>query len=176
MTLTFAARRSSWMSYSGRCGERGVLQQSLPATEPRETVRGGRAPTAHAACRAGWGTNNGLGDDIHASLHGTRCAHAACSNTPLLPSRQIQIANIFLVGCPACSHNFKQLFCLLSCHPDQSTFSEVTATQLAADTNATAVANVSYYVTPAFGDALYDSCKDVVYPVMNQRAMKFVGG
>lgn len=90
--------------------------------------------------------------------------------------REIQIANIFLVGCPACAHNFKQLFCLLSCHPDQATFTNVTATQRAADTNATAVANVTHYVAPEFGTALYGSCKDVTYPVLNQKAMKFVGG
>lgn len=89
---------------------------------------------------------------------------------------QIQIANIFLLGCPACSHNFKHLFCLLECHPDQATFTNVTATQPAHDTGVTSVANVSYYVTPHFGQALFDSCKDVTYPVLNQKAMKFVGG
>jgi hypothetical protein len=37
-------------------------------------------------------------------------------------------------------------------------------------------AQVDFYVSSAFGRAFFDSCKDVVYPVMNQKAMKFVGG
>ena len=32
---------------------------------------------------------------------------------------QIQIASIFLVGCPACNRNFKHFYCLLTCSPDQ---------------------------------------------------------
>ncbi|KAL6768530.1 SSD3 [Auxenochlorella protothecoides x Auxenochlorella symbiontica] len=103
--------------------------------------------------------------------------HFCCTEQQLdTIQSQIQIANIFLLGCPACSHNFKHLFCLLECHPDQATFTNVTATQAAHDTGVTSVANVSYYVTPHFGQALFDSCKDVTYPVLNQKAMKFVGG
>ena len=60
---------------------------------------------------------------------------------------QIQIASIFLVGCPACNHNFKHFFCLLTCSPDQASFSNVTAAQTAADTNATAVAGIDYFVS-----------------------------
>lgn len=55
---------------------------------------------------------------------------------------QIQIATIFLVGCPACSHNFKHFFCELTCSPDQSTFANVTEVQKAHDTKAAAVAEV----------------------------------
>lgn len=103
--------------------------------------------------------------------------HFCCTEEQLdTIQRQIEVANIFLVGCPACSHNFKQLFCLLACHPDQATFTNVTVVQPAADTNATSVANVTHYVAPEFGRALFDSCKDVTYPVLNQKAMKFVGG
>ena len=55
---------------------------------------------------------------------------------------QIQIATIFLVGCPACAHNFKHFFCELTCSPDQSTFANVTDVQTADDTKETAVAEV----------------------------------
>lgn len=48
--------------------------------------------------------------------------------------------------------------------------------QLAHDTNHTAVASVSYYVAPAYGAAVYNSCKDVVYSAGNQRAMFYIGG
>ena len=56
---------------------------------------------------------------------------------------QIQQASTLLVGCPACDHNFKHFFCTLTCHPDQSTFVNVTDVQLTADTNVTAVKQVS---------------------------------
>jgi Niemann-Pick C1 protein len=60
---------------------------------------------------------------------------------------QIQIASLFLVGCPACNHNFKQFFCLLTCSPDQATFTNVTKVQQAFDTNATVVKEVRHAVS-----------------------------
>eukprot|EP00884_Botryococcus_braunii_P021147 jgi/Botrbrau1/7716/Bobra.0159s0148.1 len=89
---------------------------------------------------------------------------------------QIQIASIFLVGCPACNHNFKHFFCLLTCSADQAAFSNVTEVQRASDTNATVVKEVDYYMAASFGERFYNSCKDVVYPALNQKAMTFVGG
>ncbi len=80
------------------------------------------------------------------------------------------------MGCPACNHNFHHFFCLLTCSPDQATFTNVTALQRAHDNNASVVAEVDVLVRRELGQALFDSCKDVVYPVMNQMAMKFVGG
>jgi len=43
--------------------------------------------------------------------------------------KSIQQASIFLVGCPACNHNFKSFFCLLTCSPNQATFTNITAVQ-----------------------------------------------
>ena len=94
-----------------------------------------------------------------------------------LIQKQIQVASIFLVGCPACNHNFKHFFCTLTCSPDQATFTDVVAVQTANDTGAaTAVAELGVYLSPALGKALYGSCENVVYPPLNQKAMKFVGG
>ncbi|GFH10997.1 oxygen-evolving enhancer protein 2, chloroplastic, partial [Haematococcus lacustris] len=45
----------------------------------------------------------------------------------------------FVVGCPACLHNFVHLWCALTCSPDQSSWAEVVAVQQAADTNVTVV-------------------------------------
>lgn len=38
------------------------------------------------------------------------------------------------------------------------------------------VDGIDLYVTDAFGEALYDSCKDVKFGTMNTRALDFVGG
>lgn len=80
-----------------------------------------------------------------------------CSNTSLHPhlhnppinrfALQIQVASIFLVGCPACNHNFKHFFCLLTCSPNQASFVNVTAAQTAPDTNASnAIAEADYFL------------------------------
>lgn len=103
--------------------------------------------------------------------------HVCCSGAQLDQLQtQIQTATAFLVGCPACVHNFKHFFCVLTCSPDQSTFTNVTNVQLTADTNVTAVSEVDIYISSTFGTALYDSCKDVVFGATNQRAMMYVGG
>ncbi|KAG2486557.1 hypothetical protein HYH03_014858, partial [Edaphochlamys debaryana] len=82
----------------------------------------------------------------------------------------------FIVGCPACRHNFVHLWCATTCSPDQATFANVTAVQAAFDTNATAVAEVDYWLSEAYGTQLYDSCKDVKFGAANVPAMSFIGG
>ena len=89
---------------------------------------------------------------------------------------QMQTASIFLIGCPACLHNFKHLICLMTCSPNQAMFTNVTSIQSAADTGSRAVKSIDVFVDSDFGDDLFDSCANVVYPALNQRAMKFVGG
>ena len=34
---------------------------------------------------------------------------------------------------------------------------------------------INYYVTDAFGQGLYESCKDVKFGTMNTKAMEFIG-
>jgi hypothetical protein len=51
----------------------------------------------------------------------------------LLPLMSLKVISLmqaipFLVGCPACLRNFLDLFCELSCSPDQSLFINVTST------------------------------------------------
>jgi len=82
-----------------------------------------------------------------------------------LIQKQIQIASIFLVGCPACNHNFKHFFCLITCSPDQATFTTVLSVQTTNDTEAgNAVKEMNVYISPHLGESLYDSCADVIYP------------
>ncbi|GLJ40089.1 hypothetical protein SUGI_0820940 [Cryptomeria japonica] len=86
---------------------------------------------------------------------------------------QVQQAIPFLVGCPACLRNFLNLFCELSCSPNQSLFINVTSTSQESD-NST-VAGITFYVSDTFGEELYNSCKDVKFGSMNTRAIDFVG-
>ncbi|CAO2815751.1 unnamed protein product [Amaranthus hypochondriacus] len=86
---------------------------------------------------------------------------------------QVQQAIPLLVGCPACLRNFLNLFCELSCSPNQSQFINVTSTA-EVDGNLT-VDGIEYYVSEEFGEGLYNACKDVKFGSMNTRAIDFIG-
>ncbi|XP_043713679.1 NPC intracellular cholesterol transporter 1-like isoform X2 [Telopea speciosissima] len=86
---------------------------------------------------------------------------------------QVQQAIPFLVGCPACLRNFLNLFCQLSCSPNQSLFINVTS--ISKVKNNLTVDGIDFYVTDAFGEELYNSCKEVKFGSMNSRAMDFIG-
>ncbi|GFY86297.1 patched family protein [Actinidia rufa] len=79
----------------------------------------------------------------------------------------------FLVGCPACLRNFLNLFCELSCSPNQSLFINVTSMSKV-NGNMT-VDGIQYYITNTFGEGLYESCKEVKFGTMNTRAIEFIG-
>ncbi|KAK4759848.1 hypothetical protein SAY87_022979 [Trapa incisa] len=86
---------------------------------------------------------------------------------------QVQQAIPFLVGCPACLRNFLNLFCELSCSPNQSLFINVTAV---AEINSNVTVDaIDFFVTEEFGEGLYSSCKDVKFGTMNTRALEFIG-
>ncbi|KAK7371782.1 hypothetical protein VNO80_05147 [Phaseolus coccineus] len=86
---------------------------------------------------------------------------------------QVQQAVPILVGCPSCLRNFLNLFCELSCSPNQSLFINVTSIS-EVNGNMT-VDGIDFYVTETFGEGLYESCKDVKFGTMNTRAIDFVG-
>ncbi|KAH9654816.1 SSD domain-containing protein [Citrus sinensis] len=104
------------------------------------------------------------------SISGNVC----CTETQFETLRaQVQQAIPFLVGCPACLRNFLNLFCELSCSPNQSQFINVTSVS-EVNGNLT-VDGIDYYVTSTFGEELYNSCKDVKFGTMNTRAIDFIG-
>ncbi|KAL5713817.1 NPC intracellular cholesterol transporter 1 [Ranunculus cassubicifolius] len=86
---------------------------------------------------------------------------------------QVQQVIPFLVGCPACLRNFLNLFCEISCSPNQSQFINVTSVMKV--NHQLTVDGVDFYVSDDFGEELYKSCKDVKYGTMNSRALEFIG-
>uniref|UniRef100_A0A2P2KID2 Niemann-Pick C1 protein-like n=1 Tax=Rhizophora mucronata TaxID=61149 RepID=A0A2P2KID2_RHIMU len=108
------------------------------------------------------------------SLCPTITGNVCCTETQFDTLRtQVQQAIPFLVGCPACLRNFLNLFCELSCSPNQSLFINVTSTS-EVNGNLT-VDGIDYHITETFGEGLYNSCKDVKFGTMNTRAIDFVG-
>ncbi|KAK4390055.1 NPC intracellular cholesterol transporter 1, partial [Sesamum angolense] len=79
----------------------------------------------------------------------------------------------FLVGCPACLRNFLNLFCELTCSPNQSQFINVTS--IAKVGNNLTVDGIEFYITDTFGEGMFESCKDVKFGTMNTRAIEFIG-
>ena len=152
-------------------GSLGVQRCALQGPHATVSVR----TSCH---RAEWQTD---GARMHAG--GSLC----CSGEQAAVMRdKLKLAEPFLLGCPACLQNFRNLFCTLFCSPDQAAFANVTAVQLAApvaghgaaagNATVTAVAEVSFYLSEAFKNGTFDSCKDVVFSSGNQPAMTFVGG
>ncbi|CAM9001419.1 unnamed protein product [Rhodiola kirilowii] len=118
-------------------------------------------------------------DDIFSSKIQSLCptitGNVCCSEAQFDTLRtQVQQAVPFLVGCPACLRNFLNLFCELSCSPNQSLFINVTS--VAKVGNNMTVDALDFYVADAFGEGLYESCKDVKFGTMNTWAINFVGG
>ncbi|XP_019086605.1 PREDICTED: Niemann-Pick C1 protein-like isoform X3 [Camelina sativa] len=109
------------------------------------------------------------------SLCPTISGNVCCTETQFDTLRsQVQQAVPFLVGCPACLRNFLNLFCELSCSPNQSLFINVTS--IAEVSGKLTVDGIDYHITDTFGEGLYESCKEVKFGTMNTRAINFVGG
>ncbi|XAR73057.1 hypothetical protein NMG60_11019915 [Bertholletia excelsa] len=108
------------------------------------------------------------------SLCPTISGNVCCTEAQFETLRaQVQQAVPILVGCPACLRNFLNLFCELSCSPNQSLFINVTSISKVGG-NLT-VDGIDYFITDTFGEGLYNSCKDVKFGTMNTRALDFVG-
>ncbi|XP_065637744.1 uncharacterized protein LOC112012854 [Quercus suber] len=108
------------------------------------------------------------------SLCPTISGNVCCTETQFDTLRaQVQQAIPFLVGCPACLRNFLNLFCELSCSPNQSLFINVTS--IAELNGNMTVDGIDFYVTDTFGEELYNSCKEVKFGTMNTRAIDFIG-
>ncbi|KAK3010810.1 hypothetical protein RJ639_011494, partial [Escallonia herrerae] len=113
------------------------------------------------------------------TISGNVCCTEAQFDTLRAQVQQVRIpfpalcAIPFLVGCPACLRNFLNLFCELSCSPNQSLFINVTSVS-EVDGNQT-VDGIDFFITDTFGQGLYDSCKEVKFGTMNTRAIEFIG-
>lgn len=118
-------------------------------------------------------------DDLFSSKIQSLCptitGNVCCTETQFDTLRsQVQQAIPFIVGCPACLRNFLNLFCELTCSPDQSLFIDVTSTAKI-KSNST-VDGIEYYITDAFGEGMYESCKNVKFGSSNSLAVDFLGG
>lgn len=90
-------------------------------------------------------------------------------------SKNLKRAEALIASCPACEANFFNLFCTLTCSPDQSLFLNVTAAQTAS-AGKEMVTELDYFVSHSYGSGFFDSCKDVKFSGTNGYAMDLIGG
>lgn len=84
----------------------------------------------------------------------------------------LQTGEQMMQRCPACWKNFRELYCRMTCSPNNSMFIDPTNI---ADDNITLL-SIDYYVDKAYRDGMYNSCKDVIFPSNNQKIMSIMCG
>lgn len=73
---------------------------------------------------------------------------------------QFGMAKLMLGRCPSCYHNFRSLFCAMTCSPDQSRFLTVNQTGPSSKyENETSVLAINYNLADDFAQRLLDSCR-----------------
>ena len=84
-------------------------------------------------------------------------------------------ARPLISSCPACKANFFNLFCTLTCSPDQSLFLNVTNIE-ESTSGKSVVSEVDNLWSDRYGEGFYDSCKDVKFGATGGKSMDFIGG
>ncbi|XP_068617084.1 NPC1-like intracellular cholesterol transporter 1 [Brachionichthys hirsutus] len=93
----------------------------------------------------------------------------ACCSAKQLSSLEASLAlsKVLLLRCPSCAENFAHLHCINTCSPNQSQTVKVTKVMnITSFDNATKEAVVSYqaFLSTAFADGAFQSCKSVRIP------------
>ena len=84
----------------------------------------------------------------------------------------------FASRCPACLRNLIDLFCELTCSPDQSLFMDpvMLLPPFPIPGQKQSILRINYYASPEFKKGLFDSCKDVVFPENNEKIFNLICG
>ena len=80
----------------------------------------------------------------------------------------------FTGRCPACFQNLLDLFCESTCSPDQSLFMDPNGT--VGFPPLESILRIKYYVSAEYKYGLFDSCKNVVFPGDNEKALNLLCG
>ena len=81
----------------------------------------------------------------------------------------------FASRCPACLQNLVDMFCELTCSPDQSVFMDPTIV-LPIPFGKQSISAIDYFVSPEFKESVFNSCKDVVFPEDNEKILNLLCG
>ena len=100
---------------------------------------------------------------------------------------QTQVARSLFARCPACMDNFMKHFCSTTCDPDMSMFMKpididkgesgvYNCTLAGTNTTVTYIDTVTVYYENDYGQRIFNSCKDVVYPEQSGKVMDVLCG
>ncbi|XP_065576909.1 NPC intracellular cholesterol transporter 1-like [Artemia franciscana] len=84
---------------------------------------------------------------------------------------QVSQAGALLSRCPSCYRNMKLNWCYMTCWPYHSKFLTVNSTTQSNTSGETLIDKLDYYVHDDYAVGMYDSCKDVVFPMSNSKAI-----
>lgn len=84
---------------------------------------------------------------------------------------QISASDLLFGRCPSCFANFRNLYCYITCSPDQSSFVDVTETIQNDGYTFPSVVDEIIYIDREFSKGFHTSCKEVIFPQTNGKAM-----
>ncbi|KAG7662150.1 NCR1 [[Candida] subhashii] len=144
----------------GNCGKKSVFGSQLPCSNFVEATK----PTKESQTKL-------------KAICGEEFELVCCSPEQIdaLESNLKRVDPI-ISTCPACRKNFYDFFCKFTCSPNESTFINVTKTQIARDTGKEIVTEIDQYVNPEMAQKFFDSCKNVKFSATNGFAMDLIGG
>ncbi|KAJ5912209.1 NPC intracellular cholesterol transporter 1-related protein 1 [Penicillium subrubescens] len=90
-------------------------------------------------------------------------------------SSNLKLAEGIIASCPACRHNFFDIFCTFTCSPDQSLFVNVTQTE-ENRSGKRLVTEVENIWSEEYQSGFFDSCKSVKNGASGGKAIDFIGG
>jgi len=84
----------------------------------------------------------------------------------------------FASRCPACLQNLINVFCELTCSPDQSLSMDpqMLFPPFAVPGQVQSIMSIDYFASPTFKKGVFDSCKDVVFPENNEKILNMLCG
>ena len=97
-----------------------------------------------------------------------------CCDDDQISTLQINLAlaTQAFARCPSCSENVVNMYCDLACDPNSSVYLDATKFTDPDDPDGQrGITEVSYYMSQEWSNASFDSCKDVVFPAANVKAM-----
>jgi hypothetical protein len=98
---------------------------------------------------------------LYNSLLGPSDTYTCCPAEQIATmADQFGMAKLMLGRCPSCYHNFRSLFCAMTCSPYQSRFLTVKDIGPSTiDPNKTSVLSIYYNLADDFAERLLDSCR-----------------
>ena len=164
-------------AFRGQCGKQSLFGKELPCVDngPAQDPDAELRKELVDLCGAKW-SDGPVCCTMEQVSSASREPHHRTD-----PRRQIQALkselgtpNTLIGSCPACKHNFFNMFCTFTCSPDQSLF--VNVTQAEDKNGKQLVTELDQLISEKHGAGLYNSCKEVKFGGANSRAMDLIGG